>query len=161
MRAQKRIPSRCGNGVKRGFVLLEVLISLTILAVTVAAVLRSFSQSLSAINRLEVETQALFFANQLMDEFEINPPMEGETEGGFGDDYADYYFIVDTQYEYPEYDLRNRHDDVEQFFPLRTIKIDIFYDDGRRKKIRALSFESAIMGFERFSPEARQQNALY
>ncbi len=96
--------------LRRGFVLLEVIISLTILAVTVAAVLRSFSQSLSALRILEVQTQAEFFAQQLLDEFEINPPREGVTEMGFGDDYAAYSYVVDVEYIAPDYDDTNRHD---------------------------------------------------
>ena len=140
---------------RKAFVLLEVLISMTIIAITLSAVLRSFSQSLKAVRKLEVETQAAFFAQQLLDEFEINPPEEGRTEGGFGDDYWQYYFLVEVEYEEPNYDEANRHEEVNQFFPFRTIHIEIRYDNGIIKPFRALSVDSAIMGFERFSAESK------
>ena len=143
--------------LRRGFVLLEVIISLTILAVTVAAVLRSFSQSLSALRILEVQTQAEFFAHQLLDEFEINPPGEGVAEMGFGDDYAAYSYVVDVEYIAPDYDETNRHDEILRFMPMRVFTIEIFYDNGRNKPFRAITIDSAIMGFERFSIEARRE----
>ena len=158
MRVRATKFSRAKGAARRGgFVLLEVIISLTILAVTVTAVLRSFSQSFSAARQLEVITQAAFFAQQLLDEFEINPPEEGENEGGFGDDYIDYYYIVDVEYEAPDYDETNRSDEIRTFFPLRRMRIDIYYDNGRNKAMRAISLDTAIMGFERFSSAAKLQ----
>lgn len=146
---------------RRAFVLLEVLVSLTILTVTVTAVLRSFSQSLSAVRMIEVETQATFFAQQLLDEFEINPPEEGKHEGGFGDAYKNFYYIVECEYEEPKYDEDNLHEEVMQFFPMRMLKIEIFYDNGINKPMRAATVHSAIMGFERYSYEAKQQMSIY
>ena len=112
------IPTPQANRVAsrgRGFVLLEVIIALTILTVTVSTVLRSFSQSLSAVRQVEVQTQAAFFAQQLLDEFEIFPPVEGAHEGGFGDDYWEYYWEATVDYEDPDYDEANQHDEVAQF----------------------------------------------
>jgi type II secretion system protein I len=146
---------------RRAFVLLEVLVSLTILTVAVTAVLRSFSQSLRAVKMIEVETQAVFFAQQLLDEFEINPPEEGDHEGGFGDAYKNYFYRATVEYEEPDYDEDNLHEEVAQFYPLRRLKIEIFYDNGISKPLRAANLETAIMGFERFSHEAKQQMALY
>lgn len=137
---------------------MEVLIALTILAVTVAAALRSFSQSLSAVRQLEVRTTASFFAEQLLDEFEINPPAEGKSEGGFGDDYWQYYYKVDVSYEEPDYDDGNRHEDISNFFPLRNVSIEIFYDNGKNKAFRAIEVNTAIMGFERYSREMKLQH---
>ena len=138
----------------RAFVLLEVLISLTILAVTVTATLRSFSQSLSAIRQLEVRTMANFFAQQILDEFELTPPYEeGESEGGFGDDYAEYYYTLKLEYEEPDYNDFNQHADVDRFFPMRIVTVDVYYDNGRNKPLHAAHVTSAIMGFERYSRE--------
>jgi len=149
--ARRRVAARVG------FVLLEVVISLTILAVTLTAVLRSFTQSLDALVRLEVQTQAEFIAGQLLDEFEINPPEEGFSEGGFGEDYREYYYTVEVTYEAPDYDTSNRHEEINQFFPLRLMKIEIYYDNGRNHPFRALSVHSGIMSFERFSRESKIQ----
>ncbi len=149
------------RGAKRAFVLLEVLVSLTILAVTVSAVLRSFSQSFNAARRLEVETQAGFFAQQLLDEFETNPPPEGASEGGFGDDYRQYWFHVEVDYEYPDYESTSRREEISEFFPLRHITLEVNYDNGSTRAFRAIRIESAIIGFERFTSEARSQLQFY
>lgn len=146
----------------RAFVLLEVVVSLTILAVTVATVLRSFSQSMSAIRILAVETQSAFFAEQLLDEFEINPPDEGPFEGGFGEDYKEFYYEGSVEYIAPDYDETNRHEEVEQFIPMRLVTIDIYYDNGHHKPIHAVrGLTSALMGFERFSDELKRELYIY
>lgn len=149
---------RLSRTKRGGFVLLEVLLSLTILVIAVSASLSSFSQSLNAVRRLEVGTQAAFFAQQLLDEFEINPPEEGEHEGGFGDDYWQYYYIVDVKYEDPDYEDVNRHDAIGQFFPLRLMTIEIFYDNGRNRPFRPLGkVSTAIIGYERFTRASKRQ----
>ncbi|MBI1785408.1 type II secretion system protein [Candidatus Sumerlaeota bacterium] len=139
------------------FVLLEVVISLTILAVTVTAILRSFSQSFSAARQLEARTQAVFFAQQLLDEFEINPPPEGTREGGFGEAYKEYSYMLKVEYEEPKYRANVFSREVEQFYPLRTLTLDIYYNNGRNKEFRALTLHSAVIGFERFSEQAKAQ----
>jgi type II secretory pathway pseudopilin PulG len=142
----------------RGFVLLEVILSLTILGFSVAAFMRSFNQSLQAARRMEIQTQAMFFAQQLLDYFEINPPKEGLSEGGFGEDYKYYFYEVDLSYENPEYDWKFDTDGVEQFFALRPYKIRIIYNDGMHKPYVAFTAESSIVGFEKFE---RASKAAY
>lgn len=146
----------------RGFVLLEVLISLTILAVTISAVLRSLMLSLAAVRRLEVQTQSAFFARQLMDHFEFEPPEEGRSEGGFGDDYRFYSYALNVEFEEPDYDDANMHDEVERYFPMRIFVLEIFYQDERMPEpFRALRLKSAVMGFERFTEQAKNQQLLF
>ena len=79
----------------------------------------------------------------------------------FGDDYARYYYEVVVEYEEPNYDDTNRHEEIEQFVPFRKMKIEIFFDDGRHQPIRAITLDTAIMGFERFSYESRTQNLYF
>ena len=141
--------------LRRGFVLLEVILSLTILGFSVAAFMRSFNQSLRAAQRMEIQTQAMFFAQQLMDYFEIAPPKEGTSEGGFGVDYKYYSYQVDLSYEDPEYDWKFDTDGVEQFFAQRPYKIRIIYNDGNHNPYVAFTAESSIVGFEKFEPASK------
>lgn len=142
----------------RAFVLLEVIVSLTILTITVTMSLRSFSQSLMAARQLEVKTQAGFFARQLLEEYEVNPPEPGKREGGFGDDYAAYTFRVEIDLEEPDYDRVSPPREVDKLFQMRMLEIEIFYDDGRLPSFRAAHIHSAIIGFERFDHLAKRQN---
>lgn len=134
-----------------GFVLLEVILSLTILAFAVAAFMRSFTHSINAAKQMEIRMQATFFAQQLLEEFEIYPPSEGETEGGFGEAYKFYSYSLKMDYVDPKYQKVEGDEQIEQYFPLRKYAIEIHYDDGRMKKFTPVKIDSAIMGFEKFT----------
>ena len=52
----------------------------------------------------------------------------------------------------------NRHDAIDQFFPLRLMTIDIYYDNGRNRAFRPIrEVRTAIIGFERFTRAAKRQ----
>lgn len=148
-------------GARGAFALLEVMISITIIAIVVTSVLRSFTQSMAAVRKMEVRTKAQAFAQQLLDQYEVKPPPEGTIEGGFGDEYWEYSFTAKVSYEEPEYDVESGKKDVKRFIPMKRIAISITFDNGALKPFRAYELETAIMGFERFSPEARRQQRLY
>lgn len=153
-----------GRRRSRAFVLLEVIVAMAILGVAVAAFMRSFTQSLHAAKQMEIHTQAQFFARQLLDEFEIFPPEEGETEGGFGEDYPFYFYRVDVRYVEPDYNRRVLEvpDDVEQLFAMREITLEIFYQDARMTDpVRPVHLETAIMGLEKFSFESKRSYANF
>ena len=142
------------------FVLLEVIVALAILGFAVAALMRSFYQSIAQAQRMQAQTQAVFLAQQLLDEFEIFSPREGVTEGGFGDDLSEFSYRVEMKYERPKY--RKVDDDgVDRFFAQRTYNLQIFYDDGKVKPYIAMSLDSAIMGFEKFSYVTKRSYAEY
>jgi prepilin-type N-terminal cleavage/methylation domain-containing protein len=144
---------------RAGFVLVEVLLALTILGIAAMAFMESFTLSLEAARRMEIITQSEFFARQLLDEWEIFPPAEGESEGGFGDTYRNYFYTVDVQYIDPgdDYDRDLEiPDDVEQLFALRMVHLEVYYDDGRHEPIKAIALDTAIVGAEKFSVQSKQ-----
>ncbi|HOR28257.1 MAG TPA: prepilin-type N-terminal cleavage/methylation domain-containing protein [Candidatus Sumerlaeota bacterium] len=151
------------SGARRGFVLLEVLLSLTILGMAVAAFMHSFTQSLRSARLMEIRTQAMFFADQLMDEFEIFPPASGRrTEGGFGEDYAPYYYEVEMKVEEPRYRLRDEPEEVERFFATRVYTLEIYYrDESMAEPLLAARVSSAVVGFEKFSSQTKQSYAYF
>lgn len=133
--------------------LLEVLLSLAILGVSVAALMRSFNQSLSAARTMERQTQAQFFAQQLLHEFTIFPP---EKVGGFGDDYRNYSYRAKVRYVEPKYKKLDGKADIEQFFAMQEITIEIFYEDSEHKPNLLLRVDSALPGFEKYSAETKR-----
>jgi type II secretory pathway pseudopilin PulG len=154
--------NQCGGSSSRrpvwGFVMMEVLIALVILGLSLTAFLHSFTQSLSTAKTLEIQTQAMFFAKQLMDEFEIVPPHYGTHEGGFGDDYAAFSWKLDLELDdEPNYDdVGSAEDFIDQYFTMRIYHIEIHYDDGDHKSFKAFETDSAIIGFEKFSRESKK-----
>ena len=156
-----RMPHRQTRRVE-AFVLLEVLLSLTILGIATAAFMHSFTQSLKAARLMEIQTQATFLAEQIMEELEVYPPHPAgpdRIEAGFGEAYPEYYYLLERRYEEPRYrELRNVDDQVERFFALRHIHLEIHYDDGKEKMV-PLTINTAIVGFEKFSLQTRQSYA--
>lgn len=147
----------------RGFVLMEVIVTLTILSIALTAFLRSFTQAMDTAKKMEIMTQAIFFAEQLQGEFEIHPPEEGESEGGFGDYYAPYYYEVEVIIEEPDYDDQGlAEDQIDQFFASRTYNLKIFYDDGTKKNPwKVFEIDSAVIQFEKFSRQTKSGYAQY
>ncbi len=143
---------------RSGFVLLEVVVSLTILGMAVAFLMRSFTDSLNSARKMEVYTQASFLAQQLMDEFEVYPPAENTVEAGFGDAYPGYSYRVTKQYIEPRYRLSKGKSEINRFFKTRMLEIEIHYQDpssSRAKDFVACKVSTAIVGFEKFSPQTK------
>lgn len=141
---------------RQGFVLIEVLVSLMILGISLMAITRSLTQSMKAVRLIEIKTQAQFFAMQVMHKMEIDPPYEGDDEGGFGDDYKEYSFRIHVEYERPKYGRIEGAREVERFFPFRRVTISINYQDKTHPLFTPLTVETALIGFEKFSAPTKQ-----
>ena len=150
------------RGCRGGFVLLEALVSIAILGFVVMACMRSFTQSLQAARLMEIQTQGMFFAQQLMSEFEIHPPVEDVSEGEFGDDYASYYYTVNLEIVEPDYGRLDSDDHIDKFFDMRQMSIEILYQDDRMNNpLRIVTVDCAITGFEKFSSETKLSYSMY
>jgi len=75
---------------KRGFLLLEVLLSLGILATSLLAINHSFSSALRANSYAESYTVASLLAQEKMAEIETTSYQTGAFEGDFGKEYPFY-----------------------------------------------------------------------
>lgn len=146
---------------RRAFVLLEVIVSLAILGFAVGALMRSFTLSMGQAQRMQIQTQATFLAQQLLDEFEIFTPRQGKTEGGFGDDLAEFSYAVEMKYVFPKY---RKVDDsgVDRYFATKRYHLEVYYQkDNRSKRITAVVLDTAVVGFEKFSFQTKQSYAEY
>ena len=89
---------------RKGFTLLEVMIAMAILAISLVAVFRSQSQSVSMAGEARFLTTASLLAQGKMAEMEGMRPQElTNGNGGFGDDFSDYVWLVevkDTAFQY-------------------------------------------------------------
>ena len=80
-----------GQGSSSGFTLLEVLVALSILAITFMAVLKSQSTSILRASETKFITSASFLAQKKMAEIEILKVEDIISDSGnFGDDHAGY-----------------------------------------------------------------------
>ncbi|MDP2268642.1 MAG: type II secretion system minor pseudopilin GspI [Deltaproteobacteria bacterium] len=83
---------------RKGFTLLEVMIAMAILAISLVAVFRSQSQSVSMAGEARFLTTASLLAQGKMAAVESMKPQELiDGSGGFGDDFPDYLWRVEVK----------------------------------------------------------------
>lgn len=88
-------PQRIGAG-RHGFTLLEVMIAMTILAISLVAVYQSQSQSLSMASDSRFLTTASLLAQGRMAEIDAaNPLQVANGKGDFGETFPDYKWEVE------------------------------------------------------------------
>ena len=81
-----------------GFTLLEVMVSLAIIAISLMAVLGSQSQGSSLANESKFDTTAALLAQSKMAEMEVRALNDlGSSSGDFGDDFPGYAWEVSVQ----------------------------------------------------------------
>ncbi len=81
-----------------GFTLLEVMVSIAIIAIALMAVLGSQSQGSSLANESKFNTTAAFLAQSRMAELEVLSLNDlGSGSGDFGDDFPEYRWEVSVQ----------------------------------------------------------------
>lgn len=84
---------RCNK--KNGFTLLEVMVSLAIVAVVLVSLLISQSQSVSIQDEIKFSTTAILLAQKKISEIEVEDTEELDSDDGdFGDDFPDYFWEV-------------------------------------------------------------------
>ena len=86
------------NKKNSGFTLLEVMVSLSIIAIALTALLATQSQSLSLAGEAKFSTTAALLAQSKMAEFEgVNAEEMMSDSGDFGEDFPDYFWDVSIQ----------------------------------------------------------------
>jgi general secretion pathway protein I len=93
---RSRLPKRIGAGCG-GFTLLEVMIAMTILAITLVTVYQSQSQSISMATSSRFLTTASLLAQSRMAQIDAADPREAvSASGDFGEDFSDYRWQVEV-----------------------------------------------------------------
>ncbi len=151
---------------RRGFVLLEVMLALLILAVAMTAILRGFIMSLGAIRENTIMLNASLLVETLMDDYELEPPVDGRAEGGFaedsrfGEEWANYFWERDVEEEEIDYDGFPRNPLQEQE-PINYMTLRIIYDDGQYRRFTPIELKTALIPAEIYSSDAVQSSQLF
>ncbi len=145
-----------------GFVLIEVMVSLVILGISVAALMQSFTISLTAIRKNEIVTQACVLAESVLQLAEVQPPAGRKTEGTFEEEgFPRYSYKMEYADEEIKYrNLKNSAKDAE-LEPLRHIRLTITYTDGRLKTFVPVEVETFLLPLERFTQRSKHENELF
>lgn len=144
-----------------GMVLMEVLVSLVILGVSVAALMQSFTVSMSAIRKNSITTQACVLAESVLQAMEVDPPEQRKVTGTFEDQgLPKYSYTLELEEEELRYrNLRSSAKDAE-LKPLKRVRLTIHYED-HRKPFNPVQVETALLPLERFTQRSRNENELF
>jgi len=145
-----------------GFTLLEVIVAMSILAVSVAVVLTSFTQSIRASKKNRIKITSVALAERILQEFELNAEFmqDDEYDGEFGDNFENYSWRVLIESDKVEYENEISKIDQEKLKPIRFVNVDIFYED-RNLSFNALSINTCFLGNEKFTYKSKDLAKLY
>jgi len=154
-----------GHALRPSFVLLEVTLSLLILAVTMGAALRGYVIGMNAIRENRMMSAAVMMAETLMDDLEIEPPVAGRANGRFEEDprfgeaFSAWSWERGVETEEIRYQQRSRNP-LQEPEPLYKMELKILYDDGRRSRT-PLIINTYLIGAMIYSDAAIQSNQLF
>jgi len=114
---------------KNGFTLIEVVIALAIVAIAVAALLRLQLISINMTSSTATTTQALFLAQQKMDETLANLSYPSGTDQGTIQQGRDE---LNWKREITDLQLQNLN--KNDFAPLRRVLVDVSWKQGNHNK---------------------------
>ncbi|MBN1625097.1 MAG: type II secretion system protein [Deltaproteobacteria bacterium] len=120
---------------KNGFTLLEVMVSLAIVAVVLVSLLISQSQSVSLQDEIKFKTTAALLAQKKISEIELEKTDKLNSDNGdFGDDFADYSWETIVQ-DISLPDSLSEYMELEDFTKyLRQVDVNIYRGEEKRSQ---------------------------
>jgi general secretion pathway protein I len=118
-----------------GFTLLEVMVSLSIVAVVLVSLLISQTQNVSLQDEIKFKTTAALLAQKKISDIEqIKSGNLDSDSGDFGDDFPDYAWEIDVQeFTLPDgISLPSDADDYTQY--LKQIDVTIYRGEQKRSR---------------------------
>lgn len=147
-----------------GFVLIEVVIAMTIMATAMVAVMRGFTIGLKTLRQTHITAVGMTLAQRLLEEYEVEFPPPGTEEGHFGEAFPHFGWertITDEEVEYQG--ARMNQGDVAMS-PMYFINLKVNYfrsAEDHSRPIRAIEIDTAFTQAERFSHKTRMSCGIY
>ncbi|MCB2154238.1 type II secretion system GspH family protein [bacterium] len=148
------------------FVLLEVMLALVILSVAMTALLRGFILSIHTIRENNIVATATLLAETLMEDYELEPPVEGQDEGfftddeRFGEDFKNYAWEREVEESDVDYSDAPRVE-LQDPEPIYEMKLQIIYDDGENRRFVPIAIDTYLLETQLFSDKALEKNQLF
>lgn len=142
--------------------MLEVIISLVIVGLTIATILRSFSVSIRGTHKAEITTTATMLAERLLHEFELQRPEKDSVQGDFtAEGFPQYYWEATFEDEPIDYKNITLDKNIEGFKSLEKVTLIVYYNDGVRAPYKAIELVSYLTGIEKFTYESKRANEIF
>ncbi|MGC8740136.1 MAG: type IV pilus modification PilV family protein [Candidatus Sumerlaeaceae bacterium] len=154
------------RGWKRGndgFLLLEVIVSLVILGIAVATIMRSFTVSMNAIRRIDITTQACVLAERFMQDLELEPGKARSGRGTFEEEgYPDFSWELTVQDEEVRYKNLQTKVKTRDLRSVRHALLIISYQNATmRSPTQVLELHLYLPPIERFRFDSKFYNELF
>lgn len=148
-----------------GFALIEVIITMVILGIAMATMMRSFTLSMSAIRKNDATTDATILAENLLQNIEADPPRKTRRNevlsGDFGSQGSpEFSYDVKITDEKIKYRLKTTNR-VEGLRDLKVVTGNINYEDPNKGTIKVADVYLILSPFERYSYESKFRNELF
>jgi len=130
-RTWKIQPNRSG-----GFALIEILVAVSVLAISLVVILQLFSGGLKSRQLSEKYARGVFHAREKMAEMLIAPGLlEGETQGEFEDDYK-WQATINR--------VISDEDDEKLPVDLLNVEVRIIWYDGKKEKTFTIDTQKLV-----------------
>jgi len=143
--------------------LLEVIVSLVIMGISVAAIMRSFTVSMNAIRRNDVVTQGCVLAEGLLQEIELEPDKARTSRGTFEQEgYPDYSWHLTVQEEEVRYRSLKTKVKARDLRALKHAMLTVTYQNASmRAPSTVVELHTCLLPIERFRFDSKFFNELF
>jgi general secretion pathway protein I len=137
-----------------GFTLLEVMVALAVLAVGIAAVLELFGGGLRLTTKSSRRTQAVVYAQNVMDRLLAQSTLEDGDDGGqFPGGFSWRTQVYEIRPDDDASTLQQKSQNQTEFFHLKQIDVEVYWSEGVGEQSYALRSLRTISD----QPQAQQQ----
>jgi general secretion pathway protein I len=139
-----------------GFTLLEVMVALAVLAVGIAAVLELFGGGLRLTTKSSRRTQAVVYAQNVMDHLLAQSTLEDGDDGGqFPGEFSWRTQVYEIRPDDDASTLQQKSQNQPEFFRLKQINVEVYWSEGVGEQSYALRSLRTIT--DQPQPQAQQQ----
>jgi general secretion pathway protein I len=139
-----------------GFTLLEVMVALAVLAVGIAAVLELFGGGLRLTTKSSRRTQAVVYAQNVMDHLLAQSTLEDGDDGGqFPGGFSWRAQVYEIRPDDDASALQQKSQNQPEFFRLKQINVEVYWSEGVGEQSYALRSLRTIT--DQPQPQAQQQ----
>jgi general secretion pathway protein I len=154
--AKRRTLDSRRQAANAGFTLLEVMVALVVLALGIAAVLELFGGGLRLTAKSSRRTQAVVYAQNVMDRLLAQSMLEDGDDGGqFPGGFSWRAQVYEIRPDDDASPLQQKSQNQSEFFRLKQLNVEVYWSEGVGEQSYALRSLRTIT--DQPQPQAQQQ----
>ena len=154
--ARRRTLDSRRQAANAGFTLLEVMVALVVLALGIAAVLELFGGGLRLTTKSSRRTQAVVYAQNVMDHLLAQSTLEDGDDGGqFPGGFSWRAQVYEIRPDDDASPLQQKSQNQSEFFRLKQLNVEVYWSEGVGEQSYALRSLRTVT--DQPQPQAQQQ----